>query len=621
MTEAIVSKRTIFTLGRLAVYWRKVRQLFRTFQRNFRSNEPGQILACGFAGSVIGAIVAGLRRGVDLLHRISFNLPDGYSLSTGLGVDPQRVLFVPLLGGLALGIGALIVRRFNALDVIDPIEANALHGGRMSLFASLRLVVATIVSNAAGAAVGMEAGYSQLGSSFFSYIGERLSLRRADQRIFVGAGAAAAIAAAFNAPLAGAFYGFELILGTYMTKALAPVAVATLTSVLTERALIHPEPLFIVSQNFFFKQSVYLLFALLGIFSAGFSILTMQAVTWVERTLKRLPFPQWLRPAIGGLFLTALALVVPQVLGSGHGAIQFLFDHEWPLKLLLIVLLLKLVASALSIGSGYRGGMFSSSLFLGCLFGAAFADIATILVPRLGEHHEALMMVGMASVAASVIGAPLTMVFLVLEGTGDFPMTVAVMVGVVISTTIVRLTFGYSFSTWRFHQRGLGIRSPHDIGWLAGLSTEKLMRSDPKVVDASMPLQQIREKYPLGSSKRLFVTDDGQFIGSIDLAAIYDTKQTENTAALKARDLVKVAEAYLLPMDNVRTALARFSEKQIETLPVLRSSWDKHVIGYLTEAYALRRYNQELERRRSVETGERDMFSISEPPPRDVGFS
>ena len=615
MTEAHLSNHSILRSVRPADFWRKGRQVFSVVQRNFRSRESAQILACGVVGSVTGAIVAGLRRGVELLHRVSFNLPNGHSLSTGLGVDPHRVLVIPVVGGLALGIGALLVRRFNVTEVIDPIEANALHGGHMSLFASLRLVVATIISNASGAAVGMEAGYSQLGSGIFSYIGEQLRLRRTDQRVFVGAGAAAAIAAAFNAPLAGAFYGFELILGTYMTKALAPVAVATLASVLTERALIHPEPLFVVSQNFYFKQSVYLLFALLGICSAGFSILAMQAVTWVERILKHLPLPQWLRPAIGGVSLTFLALFVPQVLGSGHGAIQFLFDHEWALKTLVIVLLAKLLASAISIGTGYRGGMFSSSLFLGCLFGAGFADLAAILVPRLGEHHEALMMVGMASVAASVIGAPLTMVFLVLEGTGDLPMTVAVMVGVIISTTIVRLTFGYSFSTWRFHQRGLSIRSPHDIGWLAGLNAGTLMRSDPKIVTASTPLCEVRQKYPLGSAKWIFVTQDDQFIGSIDLALVHDIRHAGDDRALTAREVVRSPDAFLLPADNVRTALARFDEKQIETVPILRSTTDKQIVGYLTEAYTLRRYNQELERRRA-EAGERDMFSISEPPPR-----
>ena len=167
-------------------------------------------MACGAGGAAVGVAVTGLHKGVEFLQRVSFNLPLGHGLSTGVDVDLLRILFVPLLGGLTLGLGALIIRHFGAREVVDPIEANALHGGRMSLPASLRLVVATLVSNASGAAVGMEAGYSQLGASMFSFLGSQLSLRRADQRIFVGAGAAAAIAAAFNAPLAGAFYGFEL---------------------------------------------------------------------------------------------------------------------------------------------------------------------------------------------------------------------------------------------------------------------------------------------------------------------------------------------------------------------------------------------------------------------------
>jgi CIC family chloride channel protein len=571
-------------------------------------------MVCGVGGALVGVITAGLHRGVDFLRQVNFNLPPGSSLSTGIGVDLLRILFVPVLGGLMLGVGALLARKLGVREVVDPIEANALHGGRMSLPASLRLTMATLVSNASGAAVGMEAGYSQLGAGIFSALGARISLRRVDQRIFVGAGAAAAIAAAFNAPLAGAFYGFELIIGTYMTRALAPVAVAALASVLAERGLFNPEPLFAVSQAFHFKQSVYLLFALLGVFAAGFSILAMQSVTWVERGLRRIPLPPWLRPAIGGICLTQLAIILPQVLGSGHGAIQYLFDHEWPLATLLVILAAKLAASALSIGSGYRGGMFSSSLFLGCLFGAAFADIAQLLAPPLGEHHAALMMVGMGSVAASVIGAPLTMVFLVLEGTGDFPMTIAVMVGVIVSSTLVRLTFGYSFSTWRFHQRGIGIRSPHDIGWISELTAARLMRSDPHIVHASEAMQDLRKKYPLGSAKRLFAQEAGRFVGSIDVAALHDVREDQGGGVRTARDLSTAPDYFLLPGQNVRTALAMFEISKMETLPVLDSPDDRQVIGYLTEAYALRRYNQELERKRDADMGTRDLFPIAEPP-------
>lgn len=592
----------------------QTRRLFR-LQSRLRSNEPTQIFVCASVGAVIGALVAGLHRSVDLLHQLCFNLSGEHLLSAGIGVDPERVLIVPLIGGLLIGVSALVMRRVRPRDVVDPIEANALHGGRMSIIDSVRLTVATVVSNASGAAVGMEAGYSQIGAGILARIGQYFRLRRSDQRIFVAAGAAAAIAAAFNAPLAGAFYGYELILGNYSVRALAPVAAASLASTLTERALISPEPLFFVDQFVHFSQWVYLLFALLGIVAAAFSVLSMAAVTWVERGFRRLPLPQWLRPAIGGIWVSAIALYVPQVLGSGHGAIQLVFDHDEPLITLLILLFAKLLASALSLGSGFRGGMFSSSLFLGCLLGGAFADVVTLLMPHLAPQHSVLMMVGMGSVAAAVIGSPLTMVFLILEGTGNFPVTIGVLVGVVISSTIVRLTFGYSFSTWRFHQRGLSIRSPHDIGWLADLIVGRLMRADPKVVPEGMPLKELREKYPPGTDKRVFVASDkGAYIGALDMAAVHDAKLGPSIDGKFARDFATGGDVFLLPYENVRTALSRFEEKEVETLPVLDSPVDRSIVGYLTEQYALRRYNQELERRRSADLGERDMFSIAEPP-------
>lgn len=590
----------------------QARRLFR-MQSRLRSNEPVQIFVCAVVGGIIGVFVAGLRWVVDTLHYLSFNMSGEHRLSTGIDIDPLRILIVPLAGGLLIGVSALVMRRFRPKEIVDPIEANALHGGIMSMKDSLRLVVATVTSNAAGAAVGMEAGYSQLGASILAKVGQYFRLRRSDQRIFVGAGAAAAIAAAFNAPFAGAFYGYELILGNYSVRALAPVAAAALAATFAQRALSDPEPIFSVEQFFHFHLSDYFLFALLGVLAAGFSVLAMQSVTWAERGLRRLPLPQWLRPAIGGLLLSAIAILIPQVLGSGHGAIQLMFDRNVALQTFLLLLAAKLLASAVSLGSGFRGGMFSASLFLGCLFGGAFAGLAGLIVPDMRELQSALMMVGMGAVAAAIIGAPLTMVFLVLEGTGSFAMMVAVMVGVVIASTIVRLTFGYSFSTWRFHQRGLSIRSPHDIGWLADLSVGRLMRTDARVVPESTPLRDVRERFPPGSTKEVFVVSDkGGYVGMVSIADIHDVQQNEKLDTAFARDLAADGDLFLLPYENVRTALARFEDKEVEALPVLVSSTDRTVAGYLSEQYALRRYNQELERRRSADLGERDMFSVAD---------
>jgi CIC family chloride channel protein len=245
-----------------------------------------------------------------------------------------------------------------------------------------------------------------------------------------------------------------------------------------------------------------------------------------------------------------------------------------------------------------------------------FEKCVVLLDPHLSVQYLAFLLVGMGAVAAAIIGAPLTMVFLVLESTGDFPITVGVLVSVIASATIVRLTFGYSFSTWRFHVRGLGLRGAHDVGWIADLTVARLMRSDPKLVPTSMTLRALREKFPPGTAKRVFaIAPDGHYAGWVDMAAVHDAQLDDAIDDSAVADLVQQQQSFLLPSENVRTALARFDEAQSETLPVLSARADPRVVGYVTEAYALRRYAQELERRRSAELGEQDLFALGQSPP------
>jgi CIC family chloride channel protein len=602
-------------LGADAAFWsgvqrRLFRQVYALIQRDLRSNELAQILLCALWGAVVGAVVAAMRGGVLALHRIDFAISGDHLLSSGIGVDRVRILLVPAIGGLILAGMAIVARRFRAGDIVDPVEANALYGGRMSLWDSIRLALATMVSNASGASLGMEAGYTQLGSGLFSVVGGYFHLRRADRRVFVTAGAAAAIAAAFNAPLAGTFYGYELILGSYTPAALAPVAIAAVCGSLAQRGLGDTEPLFAVAGATPIDLRSYVIFGVMGIAAAIISIFAMMAVTWTERGMRRAKIPDWLRPCIGGVLLSALAVFYPQVLGSGHGGIQFHFDTRWSLAPLVALLLAKIFASAISVGSGFRGGLFSSSLFLGCIFGAICAGLAAYFDSSFADQRTAFLLVGMGAVAAGIVGSPFTMVFLVLEATGDFPVAIGVLVSVIISATIVRLTFGYSFATWRFHVRGLGLKGAHDIGWIADMTVAKLMRSDPKLVPTTMNLRALREKYPPGSVARVFaVAPDGHYAGWLDMAEAHDPQIDEAIDQGVVADLVRQPEVYLLPPENVRTALARFEEAQTESLPVLSERTDPRVVGYMTEAYALRRYTQALERRRSAELGEQNLFS------------
>ena len=595
----------------MARAWRRL--AYSASRRNLRNSEVWLIVLCAPLGAFIGLAVVAMHTAVSALHQLGFGGQLGSLLEEGGGgIAPWRLLAVPAIGGLFVGALALAVRRVRPGDIIDPVEANAIYGGKMSLVDSLRVAIATIASNGAGASVGMEAAYAQMGAGIWSVVGQWLRLRRADLRVFVAAGTAAAIAAAFNAPLAGAFYAYELVLGSYSVSALAQVGTAALAGTLVVRFILGEAPIYLIhAVTVPVLQWDYPLFGLLGLFCGLVGIAAMRAVTWFEARMRALPTPYWLRPALGGVALGVMALAVPQVLGNGQGAIQFNFDNIVPLPLLILLLVAKLVGSVVSIGSGYRGGLFSNSLFIGTLFGAVFAQTIVLFLPFVADQRSVFMLVGMGALAAAVVGAPVTMVLLVLEVTNDLEMALGVLAGVVVAFTLVRHTFGYTFSTWRFHQRGVGIRGAHDVGWVSDLTVARMMQTDATTVAFDQPLQQLRTAVPIGTLARVFAIDgDGRYKGMIDVSTIHDPDLDDAAAGLVADDLAGARGLFLLPDQDVRRALARFVESEEEILPVVTGAEDRRIIGYLTEALALRRYAEELEKRRSAELGVRDLFSV-----------
>src|SRR3984957_2905841 len=193
-----------------------------------RARESSLAILGAMVGALAGVLVAAMSFGVTLLHALLFGVPPGQRLSSLSTLDPYIAMTVPSLGGLAFGLAFYALGRWRPLREVDPIEANALHGGRMSLLGSLRVGLQTVWWSGVGASVGREAGYTQLASGIASRFGYAFRLRRRDLRLLVGCGAAGAIAGAFGGPLAGAFYAFELIIGSYSVASLAPVGIAAL---------------------------------------------------------------------------------------------------------------------------------------------------------------------------------------------------------------------------------------------------------------------------------------------------------------------------------------------------------------------------------------------------------
>lgn len=571
-----------------------------TLRALVRTSELWLVVLAALIGVAAGLCVIAMTAAAQGMHHLLYNLPSGARLSGEGVLVPHWRALIPALGGLALGASGLILARFWPRRALDPIEANALYGGRMSLIDSLILVAQTILSNGAGASVGLEAGYAQIGSAVASRVGQMFRLRRADLRVLVGCGAAAAIGGAFNAPLTGAFYAFELVIGTYSLATLAPVVAAALTAVSVVRLLTPVYSGFDIVSPTTLPPAAVLPVIALAILCAFGGIAIMRGVTLTETIFRRSGVPVWARPAIGGLAVGGLALVTPAVLSSGHAALEIGIDLPYPITFLITVIVLKAAASAISIGSGFRGGLFFASLLLGAMLGKLF--FACLALAGLGAALPPLVaaIVGMCALATAIVGGPLTMAFLSLETTGSFPLTVAVVGASVISALTVRRTFGYSFATWRFHLRGEAIRSAVDIGWMRSLTVGRMMRRDTRTARLSTPLATFRHDFPLGATSRVIVTDDdGCYAGIVLLAEAH-----ADAGATRLGDLLRYTESVLTPEMSVKEAASMFEDAEADALAVVDAPDTRKVIGQLTEAHALRRYSEELDRHRRELSGE-----------------
>lgn len=567
-----------------------------------RAHETSLVVLAVLIGAIGGLVVAVMGMLVSVLHAVLFNLPYGDRLSSQPSIDPLRALLVPSIGGLLLGIAFLLLLRVRPAREIDPIEANALYGGRMSFRGSVIVALQTIWSSGVGGSVGLEAGYTQLSSGLAASLGRGFHLRRNDQRIMVGCGAAAAIAGAFSAPLAGAFYAFELVIGGYTPASLTPVGVAAVTGYFVAHAF-EPLPLGVGVGTVGDVLGRDLAIAtLLGMLAALTGIAIMRGVTLCEALLAKTRLWPPLRPALGGLAVGAMALLTPQVMSSGHGALRFAGIVAMPLAFIAGVFVLKAVASIISLGSGFRGGLFFATLFMGALGGRLFAAGVDIVWPGLNLDPNAYAVIGMSALSASVIGGPLTMSFIALESTGNLWLTTAVLVAVIISTTITRELFGYSFATWRLHLRGETIRSAADIGWIRDLTVGKMMRQDMITVNAAMPIAAFREEFPLGSKTQVVAVDgEGRYAG---LALVAEAHAPDLEADKGLAGILRYADVVLHPGMNVQEAIAVFDAAEAESLAVVEGDGDRRPIGLLTEAHAMRRYAEESEQRRREAIGE-----------------
>ncbi len=564
-----------------------------TARARLRASEFGMTALAIGVGVLAGLCVAVMTSVVNAAHVRIYGIPFDVRLSAAERVAPLAAFGAPMVGGLLLGAIEVWLARRKAPPAVDPVEANALRGGRMSLRQSLLVAMQTVISNGCGASVGLEAGYAQIGAGVASYLGVRSRLRRQDLRMLVGCGAGGAIAAAFGAPLTGAFYAFELIIGAYSLANAIPVFAATLAASLTTQAIIGAPyditapavaPLTFVDYGALIG---------LGLVAAAVGVGAMRVAALIERAFRAVIRWRLIRPVVGGLMVGSMALYTPQVLGAGHGALGL--DFYWPMSAreLAILIALKLFACLVSLASGFRGGLFFASLFVGSLLGKLYSIGIDALAPSMGLETTACVLVGMGALSAAIVGGPLTMTFLVLESTGNLGVAGGVLAASIATTLAVRATFGYSFTTWRLHLRGETIRGGQDVGWLRDLRVGPMMVRSPPVFSADQSVRAFRDAYPIGSANVVVaIGEDGRYQGLIHVAEAHALPLENGDDGGLVAAIAHAPATVLHPDQDIGAALEAFDAAHADTLAVTERGTDQ-VLGTLGEAYAARRYAQE----------------------------
>lgn len=574
-------------------------RLLAGLRRRLRESELWLIVLSVGIGTVAGVLAVLQARIAHVMQMFFYGIDFEEHLSAVARIRPVDLIWLPV-GGLVLGVVTWLVRRRRKARLVDVVEANALHGGVVPFSDSAIVCAQTLISNGCGASVGLEAAYAQAGGAAASAAGSRLKLRRHDMRTLVGAGAGAAIGAAFGAPLTGAFYAFEIVIGSYTPSAIAPVAAASLVSVLSAQALGGIPYVIQVQALRAPDLAAYFLYAVLGLICAGFGVAIMRLTALVDQGARALPLPAILRPAMGGLILAAIGFFSPQAMSAGHGALHLDLAMSPSIAFLLTIFALKTLASATALGFGYRGGMFFASLFLGSLLGQAYARLIAYIPMATELSVQNAALVGMGALAVAIVGGPLTMSFLVLEATRDFGVAAATLAASLIASTVVRERFGYSFSTWRLHLRGETIRSARDVGWIRSLTAGRMMRQPPASFPADRKVAEFRNRFPLGSTSRVILTDDiGRYAGIVLTPTAFAEDVDPETQVLK---LAISRDTTLTPDQNIATVMRAFEAAEADDLAVVDE--DGCVLGIVGESYVTRRYAHELERQQLALYGE-----------------
>ncbi len=540
-------------------------------------------------GGGLGAVA--FRWLIDIFQAAFF---DGGGEAFGF-MGSYYTILLPALGGLLVGpIVHFMAPEAKGHGVPEIMEAVAMRGGRIRARVAIIKSLASSICIGSGGSVGREGPIAQIGAALGSTIAGLLKVSQTRTRMLVACGAAAGIAATFNAPIGGAFFALELLLGRWTAEAFAPVVVASVTGASIGRALFGDVPAFGVPEYGIAGFTELPAFLILGLIAAPLGVIFVRMITYAEDLFESIPIPPYLLPAIGGLFVGFIGLHDPTLYGVGYGKLQELLTHpSLSIGALLILLVLKMLATSLTIGSGGSGGVFSPSLYVGGIAGAAFGVIAHGLFPAMTTEPAAYALTGMAALFAATSHAPITAVLIVFELTADYRMILPLMVACGTSVLTARALYRFSIYNIKLVRRGVHVQLGHDIQALSDMPVANAMRQDFPTVPKDMPVSEVIEKL---EETRLHgfpvVNDKGGLAGWVTLSDV--RRAGPGAAGRTAGDIATHHLVIAYADDSLNDALRKLGLRDVGHLPVVDRDDHTKLLGVITRQNIISAYNRLL---------------------------
>ncbi len=572
----------------------------------------GVAIACGLAGAA-GAVV--FRLLIRLFTGLFFEGADGVEavLEEGLlaeAGDPvaaaeaatwQRIIWVPALGGLIVGpLVWFFAREAKGHGVPEVMEAVALRGGIMRPRIVAIKTLASAITIGSGGSVGREGPIVQIGSAIGSMIGQALRVPPRQLRTIVGCGAAAGISATFNAPIAGALFAVEVIVGDFAVTQFSPIVISAVVATVVSRWALGNHPAFEVPEfelggplEIFPFMTVGLLAGLVG---TGF----VRVLYKTEDGFARIPMPEWSKAALGGLMIGTIGLAFPEIFGVGYSAITDALHGNLPLYLLGVLLLVKMLATSITIGSGGSGGVFAPSLFLGAMTGGFFGTLMTQWFPGASSSSGAYALVTMGAMVAATTHAPLSAIIIIFELTQHIEIIPPVMAACVVSSLLAMLLSKDSIYTMKLKRRGVDLHREDDPNVLKSMYVHEIVDREPGVVRAAAGIDEVIRLLVDGDHTEIFVVNEAEeLVGVIHLLELRRIllERDELIGVVVAGDLLEPRSPSVHEDDDLDVAMQLFGEGAHEEIAVVDREHPRKLVGSLHKRDVLSAYNQEVMRR------------------------